>query len=282
MPSIYTKGYCFHAFCLLLQCRILLLHAVKQQKELKNYDLPVLLYHRIVHNKLPIGKHKIYVWENEFEKQMHYLHSNGYETITFYDVLKNPTMDWTKKIILTFDDGYVDNYSVAFPVLKKYGFKAVIYLVTQKKFNEWGVREGEPRLEMMTPAQLKELSDYGIELGGHTQTHIDLSRHSKAEQEAEIRGSKRDVENTIGKEIVSFAYPFGGINDGVKEVTKNAGYRFAVSTNTGPKKFGDDPFQIRRIEIAPKTIMWDFKDKVSGHFFKPNFFRSFFAMNQRN
>jgi peptidoglycan/xylan/chitin deacetylase (PgdA/CDA1 family) len=244
------------------------------------YSLPVLLYHRITNKDSRIGRHKVYVWEKDFEKQMKYLSEQGMQTITFYDLQKDPGMDLSKKVILTFDDGYEDNYTLLFPILKKYGFKATIYLVTKIDHNAWGVKEGEPRVNMMTPAQVKEMSDYGIEMGGHTQHHVDLLKCSPAEQMNEIRGSREDVQMLTGKEVISFAYPFGGINEDIKKITAQAGYTYAVSTNTGPKEFAADKFQIRRIEVTPKTTLASFRNKVSGKYFYPSFFRSFFTGKQ--
>lgn len=244
------------------------------------YSLPVLLYHRIVNKQSIIGKHKVYVWEKDFEKQMQYLKDNGYQTITFYDLQKDPQMDLYKKIMITFDDGYLDNYELLFPILKKHGFKAIIYLVTRIDHNAWGVKEGEPRINMMSAAQVKEMSDYGVEMGGHTQHHVDLLRHNATEQLSEIKGSKEEVEKLTGKPAISFAYPFGGINEDIKRITKEAGFSYAVSTNTGPKEFGKDWFQIRRIEVTPKTNMLSFKNKVSGRYFYPSFLKSLFTGKQ--
>ena len=246
----------------------------------KTYSLPVLLYHRIVNKQSVIGKHKVYVQEKDFEKQMLYLKNNGYQTITFFDLQQQPSMDLYKKVIITFDDGYKDNYELMFPILKKYGFKAVIYLVTKINYNSWGVAEGEPRIDMMSPEQVKEMSDYGIEMGGHTQLHKDLLKCTTQERIQEIKGSKEDVENLINKKAISFAYPFGGINNDIKKATQEAGYTYAVSTNTGPKEFGSDFFQIRRIEITPKTTLSSFKNKVSGRYFYPSFLKSFFTSKQ--
>jgi len=247
---------------------------------IERYSLPVLLYHRIVNANSVIGKHKIYVWEKDFEKQMKYLKDNHYQTITFYDLQQNPQMDLYKKVIITFDDGYTDNYDLAFPILKKHGFKAVIYLVTQIDHNAWGVREGEPKLMMMSKEQVKEMSDYGIEMGGHTQHHVDLLKHNAEEQLREIKGSKEDVEKITQKPAISFAYPFGGINESIKKITQTAGYAYAVSTNTGPKEFGADWFQVRRIEVTPKTTLFSFKNKVSGNYFYPSFFKKLFTSKQ--
>lgn len=244
------------------------------------YSLPVLLYHRIVNKDSIIGKHKIYVWEKDFQKQMKFLKENGYQTITFFDLKQNPKMDLTKKVIITFDDGYTDNYELAFPILKQYGLKAVIYLVTKINHNAWGVKEGEPKIDMMSNTQIKEMSDYGIEMGGHTQHHVNLFEHNSETQLDEIKGSKNDVEAITKKDAISFAYPFGGINEEIKMITKQAGFEYAVSTNTGPKQFEEDMFQIRRIEVTPKTTLFSFKNKVSGFYFYPSFFKSFFTSKQ--
>jgi len=244
------------------------------------YSLPVLLYHRIVNERSVKGKHKIYVNEKDFEKQMQHLKNSGYQTITFFDLQQQPAMDLQKKVIITFDDGYTDNYELMFPILKRYGFKAVIYLVTQIDHNAWGVAGGEPRVNLMSPVQVKEMSDYGIEMGGHTQLHKDLLKCSPNERLQELKGSKEDVEKLTNKNAISFAYPFGAVNEEIKKVTQSVGYSYAVSTNTGPKEFGNDPFQIRRIEITPRTTLRSFKNKVSGTYFYPSFLKSLFTGKQ--
>ncbi|MFH1005660.1 MAG: polysaccharide deacetylase family protein [Bacteroidota bacterium] len=240
------------------------------------YQLPILLYHRIVNSKTETGKHKIYVFKNRFEAQLKYLYQNGYETLTFYDLMKNDTSDWRKKIILTFDDGYEDNYTTMFPVLKKYKFKAVIFLVTQQKNNSWGIRESEPVFKMLNKKQINEMSEYGIEFGGHTKNHLDLTKISEQETKTEIEGCKKDVENIIQKKSISFAYPYGATNEKIKSTVKNAGYHFGIATNVGANLFSDDPFEIRRIEIRTQNRLPRFKFKASGFYFQKSYIQQFF------
>lgn len=105
---------------------------------MSEYQLPVLLYHRIVNSQSKTGNHKIYVREKNFRRQMKHLKEDGHQTITFHDLASSlrhaaPENQLGKKpVILTFDDGYEDNYTVLFPILKEFGFTAVIYLVTNK------------------------------------------------------------------------------------------------------------------------------------------------------
>ena len=248
-------------------------------KPSKNYHLPVLMYHRVVRSRAEAGKHKIWVLEKNFRKQLEYLKSKGFETVTFKDIDKNPNMDFSnpRKIILTFDDGYEDNYTLAFPLLKKYGFRAVIFLVTKLHQNEWGIVEGELAVSLLNAGQIQEMDNWGIEFGGHTQTHKVLNIIKNEDARVEISECKNDVEQITGKPAISFAYPFGGINNQIKKLVRESGYKFGISTNTGPLDFFEDPMQIRRIEVGPKTSSPIFKYKVSGEYFTRKSFWSFFS-----
>ena len=234
-----------------------------------SYTTPILLYHRIVNAQSPIGKQKIYVWEKKFREQMIFLKKNNYETITFHDL---PNTSNAKRVLLTFDDGYEDNYTILFPILKEFGFKAVIYLVTKCSYNEWATKEGEPELKLMNKEMIREMRDYGIEFGGHTRTHIDLKKTPNENLYEEISGCKKDLEDIIEKTAISFAYPFGAYNDETLQAVRKAGYQYGITTIFGPKQWQDDRMRIRRIEVRPNTTLWSFKNKVSGKYFERSIF----------
>jgi peptidoglycan/xylan/chitin deacetylase (PgdA/CDA1 family) len=149
--------------------------------------------------------------------------------------------------------------------------------VTQKKDNSWGIQEGEPVFRMMNQKQIREMSDYGIEFGGHTQNHPDLTKISIEEARKEIEGCKKDVEAITGKPAISFAYPFGALNEKVKSAVKDAGYHFGITTTSGANLFSDDTFQIRRIEIRPQNGLTRFKYKVSGYYFQKSYIQQIFS-----
>jgi len=104
----------------------------------EKYEIPVLLYHRVINDPSLAGKHGTYVTTKQLEAHLEYLHKNNYTPISFEDLSMINRFDKDKKyVILTFDDGYEDNYTLLFPMLKKFNFKAVIFMVTGKKENTW-------------------------------------------------------------------------------------------------------------------------------------------------
>jgi peptidoglycan/xylan/chitin deacetylase (PgdA/CDA1 family) len=243
-----------------------------------SYQLPILLYHRVVNSAAVIGKHKTYVWEAAFRKQMRWLKDNDYQTITFSDLDGIPGgADLRKKIIITFDDGYIDNYTVAFPVLKEFGFKAMIYLVTDYKKNEWNLHEGEPILELMSREQIIEMQDYGIEFGGHTRHHVDLKTSDIEKQTAEIADCYSDLEKLTAKKPISFAYPYGAYNDDTLKITPQSGFKYGITTIFGPHNWSEDLMRIRRIEVRPRDGLFAFRRKASGRYFTSSWYHFLFA-----
>lgn len=239
----------------------------------KKYEIPVIMYHRVIRDKSEGGVHGIYVTESQFEKHLKYLKQKGFETITFKDLLNNKYKDRfnreKKQIILTFDDGYTDNYNYAFPLLKKYGFKCVIYLLSHLNYNKWDVEvkeNPEHKFDLMDMSMIKEMEEYGIEFGGHTKTHPKLATLPIEIAQEEILTSKKVLEEKLGHALISFAYPYGNLNKDVKKIVKNSGYNFAVATDSGNISFSEDLFQIRRIGIFSTNNFFTFKRKVSGKY----------------
>ncbi|MGL4365237.1 MAG: polysaccharide deacetylase family protein [Cetobacterium sp.] len=239
----------------------------------KKYEMPVIMYHRVIKDESEKGVHGTYVTVEQFEEQMKYLKKKGYETVTFKDLLNNrykQRFDKDKKwIMLTFDDGYKDNYENAFPILKKYQFKGIIYVLDGIEYNKWDVdNPGNPekRFTLMNQEELLEMQNYGIEFGGHTSTHPRLADLSIENVKSEIINSKSNIEKIIGRELLSFAYPYGSLNEEVKRIPQEAGYKFAVATDSGSIVFSDDLFEIRRIGIFPTNNLFNFKRKVSGKY----------------
>lgn len=237
----------------------------------KKYEVPVIMYHRVINNAENEGVYGTYIYEDMFKKHLQYLKDKNYTVITFKDLDKigwrNRFEKGKKYIILTFDDGYKDNYDLAFPILKEFNFKATIFLMGSLTYNEWDVKAGgERKFSLMSVEMIKEMQDYGIEFGAHTFNHPKLNTLSNEEIEHQIVDVKKPLEEKIGKEIITFAYPYGILNDYAKKMAKKAGYTFALATDSGSVCLSDDLYQIRRIAIFPNTNLFSFKRKVAGNY----------------
>ena len=237
----------------------------------KKYEIPVIMYHRVINKSENEGIYGTYIYEDIFRKHLQYLKDKNYTVITFKDLDKigwrNRFEKGKKYIILTFDDGYKDNYDLAFPILKEFDFKATIFLMGRSTYNEWDVKAGgEIEFPLMSVEMIKEMQDYGIEFGAHTFNHPKINTLSNEEIEHQIVDVKKPLEEKIGKEIITFAYPYGILNDYAKEMAKKAGYTFALATDSGSVCLSDDLYQIRRIAIFPNTNLFSFKRKVAGNY----------------
>lgn len=239
----------------------------------RKYDIPVIMYHRVVNDESEGGVHGTYITAKKFDEHMRYLTEHNYHPITFKELLKinyrNRFNNGKKYVILTFDDGYEDNYKIAFPILKKYEFNCIIYLVSHLNYNKWDVEvpeNPEKKFPLMTWDMIKEMQEYGIEFGGHTMTHQKLAHIPFEQAKEEITKSTQYLEEKLGEKLVCFAYPYGDLNEQVKEFVRNSGYSFAVATDSGDLSFSEDLFQIRRIGIFPTNNMLSFKRKVHGNY----------------
>jgi len=154
-------------------------------------------------------------------------------------------------VVITIDDGYQDNYTRAFPILRHYEFPATIFLVSQKlgQDNHWdegSTLTGRPLLSL---SQVKEMCKEGISFGAHTRTHPHLSALCDREVEEEISGSKQDLERMLDVPIQTFAYPYGDFNPAVKAVAEKAGFRGSCSVEGGANSPRTPLHILRRVEV---------------------------------
>lgn len=231
----------------------------------QDIEIPILMYHQFVDKKKET-KIKTFVTKKQFEFHLKILKILGYKAITFKDLNKIGLENrFDKKyIILTVDDGYKNNYEIMLPLLKKYNMKAVIYLVSDLSYNKWDVEKyNEEKLELMNENEIREIIESGlIEFGGHTLNHVSFKEIDEKKAYEEIKNSKDNIEKKYGIELVSFAYPYGHITKTAKNIVKEVGYKFAVSTDTGTGVITDDLYDIRRVGID-RTSLIDFLRKIS-------------------
>ena len=235
------------------------------------YVVPILMYH---HVGVPSGKWRLNtVSEKSFEYQMAFMKRHGFQVISFDDLvdgIKKGRAFTRNNVVIQFDDGYEDNYKYAFPILKKYGFPALVFLVSDKI--------GEP--DFLTWEEMKEMEKSNFLAGAHTRNHAYLPKVPLSQAKDEIVGSKKVIEDHLGHNIDYFAYPTGGFNEDIKNIVKDAGYMAAVTTNRGKDRFNVDMYELKRIRMNSTDdrysglILWF---KLSGYY---NLFREFKCNDQ--
>jgi peptidoglycan/xylan/chitin deacetylase (PgdA/CDA1 family) len=212
-----------------------------------SFHLPVLTYHYIRTVADPQADalgFRLSVTPNDFDAQMKYLVDHNYKTINPEDLaraLDTKTALPNKSILLTFDDGYMDFYTEAFPILKKYNLQASIYVVTDFMQDKQG--------RFLTWDQLRELEDSGlISIGSHTQNHVNVTKHPKAE--LEITKSKQELEAFLGHKVISFVYPGGTYDDISAGYVKKAGYEIAFTTQIGTQMVPSQRNTLPRVRVS--------------------------------
>ena len=199
-------------------------------------SVPVLMYHSIIYEKNNSAR----VAKETFEQQMKWLYDNGYKTITLeelYEHLQAKTDFPDKCVVITFDDGYVDNYTNAFPILKQYGFKATIFMIAEN-VNTGGY---------LTEQQLKEMSDNGISIQGHTATHPYMDKLTYEKQYEELANSKATLEAITNKKVEFLAYPYGKYNNNTIKALKAIGYKMAFKMSGGFTKLSFPQYELPRV-----------------------------------
>lgn len=179
----------------------------------------------------------------EFERQMAYLRDNGYTTISPDELRNSLEMGVSlpdKPVLITFDDGYADNYQKAYPILKKYGYKATIFVITD-------FLSTNPNY--ITWDQAREMQANGITIASHTMQHKSLTDLSDAAVRAELAGSKAALSYQLGVEDVYFAYPTGTYNIHVMQLVQEAGYKGAFTIKYGDVDAASSLFALERVPV---------------------------------
>jgi len=200
---------------------------------------PILLYHHIADS--PTDS-RYYVSPRNFEAQIKLLKEWGYQTIPLsllVEAITNGTELPPRPVIITFDDGDIDVYTNAFPVMQKYDFTGVLYIVSNRLQADGFISAG----------QIQEMADVGWEVGSHSMSHADLTKSSKDSLYAEVVQSRHDLEEALGVPVESFAYPFGLVKDAAVDYVHFAQYESAVGLGYTAEQGPGNLFNLQRREI---------------------------------
>ena len=222
------------------------------------YSVPVLMYHSIGEGA---ENSRLIVSPESFQRQMSFLRKGNYQILSldeYVELLRENKRPDKRSVVITFDDGFRDNYTNAYPILKKYRIPAAISVVA-----EWVGQEN-----MMSWDQIRELnSDVLIEIVSHGLKHCPLDGLSKSAVINELKTSKRILESKLNTVIDYFCYPCGNFTPFVKELAKLWGYKAALATHPDARIALNDTYAIRRIRISQSSDnMLIFWVQVSGYY----------------
>jgi len=232
----------------------------------------VLTYHRI-NDK--IANDNLVVHPKKFSKQMFFLsfYRRQFRVIGIEEMMEYLSSERTidsgetgTKILITFDDGYRDNYLYAWPILKRYRFPAVIFLTAKYIGSEYKKERFKSlpwRRDYLNREEIREMVKGGISFGAHTMTHPHLLQIPLEEVEKEIKESKTVVSELTSKPTEAFCYPYGEYNTSIVELVKKSGFKCAFSVTPGVNYPGEDVFQIKRIDVLGHDNFSSFKYKIT-------------------
>ncbi|PIQ90418.1 MAG: polysaccharide deacetylase [Candidatus Omnitrophica bacterium CG11_big_fil_rev_8_21_14_0_20_41_12] len=230
------------------------------------YAVPILTYHGFNYEE-----GMMFVRPEIFEKQMRYLKDKGCNVISLNELVEGIKIGRKfahNTVVITIDDGYKNNFTRAYPVLKRYGFPATVFLIT----NDVGTKK-----DFLTWDEIKEMAKNNISFGGHTKNHVYLPEVNKEDiLWDEIYGPKKIIEDNIGMAADYFCYPKGGFTEKAEMLVKRAGYKGACTTNRGKHILNPmNVYELRRISIRDDDPYFSFSNiidpisfraKLSGYY----------------
>jgi peptidoglycan/xylan/chitin deacetylase (PgdA/CDA1 family) len=231
--------------------------------------VPILAYHNVEHAPSNVRLQRLYVTPQQFEWQLRTLRRLGFRGVSISEVLAALSVRTESRVVgVTFDDGYLDNLTVAMPILQKYGFTATCYVVSNciGTYNQWDAERLGVRKPLMSGAQLKQWADAGMEVGSHTGTHPRLDGLDPESVHEEVAGSRTALGRLLGREVKHFCYPFGRFVPAVADYVRMAGYQSAVSTQRGIACASDDRYSLPRVSVHGDSSFIKFLLKVATRY----------------
>ncbi len=230
---------------------------------------PVLFYHKISKPRRDSKVRGAFTPPQRFRRQMTYLKKQGLQFYTASELIKHFQHHGefpSRSVALTFDDGWQDNYTNAFPVLKELGIKATIYIISSsigQMSTAATTPAGDRGYPHLTREEILEMAHAGIEFGSHTMSHAWLNQIPESEVKTEIEMAKREIENLVQKPCWTIAYPAGYFSDAARRAAQEAGHIGGFSTIYGPTDTVD-LFALNRVEVLRRDrFTFQFARKVA-------------------
>ena len=213
---------------------------------------PILTYHKLGPRPKRVRLKGLYLSGSLFRRQIGELRAEGFRSGSLMDCA-SPGAD--RRIVITFDDGYVNVLRHGLEPLATAGFQAIQFLVADLlgKRNEWDMPLGEAGEPMMDAAQVHEWIAAGNDIGSHTLSHPYLTRLSQRQAEEEITASRKKLQDLFSRPIDHFCYPYGDWNEAVRDIVGAAGYKTACTTEAGVNTIESCPLSLKRFTARYAT-----------------------------
>ncbi|MDV4152483.1 polysaccharide deacetylase family protein [Clostridium sp. AL.422] len=206
--------------------------------------IPILMYHSISDAD---PNNNLLVSVKQFELEVEWLKENGFTPILLEDVVEAYNTGYVPKkpVAITFDDGYADNYSDAYRILKEYNMKATFFIITNNTDND---------SFYMNSSMLKEMSQNGMGIENHTSRHIEFTNISREDKITVIEEGREALKEKVGVDSKFVCYPVGKYDDETIEIEKELGIEAAVTTEYGISSASDGLYSLKRVRMLPMSI----------------------------
>lgn len=229
-------------------------------------SVPILMYHAVADHPAATTR-RLAVTPRALEAELDFLASHSFTGITFSelaDAYRSGAALPKRPVVLTFDDGYEGVAQDAWPILRRYGFPATVFITTGWISDAGEHAAGNPLDRMMSWAQVRELAADGVEIGAHSHSHPELDQLDDATLSWELRHSRDLLETAIGAPVRTLAYPFGYSSRRVRCAVAAAGYRCAAAVRNLRASRSDDLFMLPRLTIGRATDQATFAAAMTG------------------
>lgn len=220
---------------------------------------PILMYHEVTDYPEKLKSTKMIDPEyslptQRFEEQIAYLYAKGYQVLSMDDIVRPQTTN-SKTCAITFDDGYIGNFIYAYPILRKYGYSATLFVSTKyiSLLEQW-----------MNWDQLRELDSHGFSIQSHTVTHPALEELEDKDIFYELSESKKMIESEIGKDVKYLSLPFGSYKRNVTRIAREVGYAGLLTSGPFSRNWALKPVLIGRIPIKASSDMHRFQNLIEN------------------
>lgn len=229
-------------------------------------SVPILMYHSVAEHP-PAATRRLSVSPEAFDEQVAYLVEHGFTGMTFSelaDAFETGRALPKRPVVLTFDDGYADFASEAWPILQRHDFTATVFVTTGWMADAGSHAAGRPLDRMLDRSQVRELAAWGIEIGAHTHSHPKLDELPAAAVRRELAECRALLEEYTGTPISTLAYPFGYSSRRVRLAARAAGFRHAAAVRNLRATPSDNLFMLPRLTIRRSTSLTTFAEIMAG------------------